>query len=43
MEVAGGVGGDDGSACALVVVFVDDIVAFDVLGFSVTGIPHIFD
>jgi hypothetical protein len=47
MEVVGGVGGDDvddGGASPPVVIFVpDDVVAFDVLGFIVTGIPHIFD
>jgi hypothetical protein len=47
MEVGGGGGGgdvDDGGASPPVVIFVpDDVVAFDVLGFSVTGIPHIFD
>ena len=49
MEVAGGGGGggdvvvDDGGVSPPVVIFVPDDVAFDVLGFIVTGIPHIFD
>ena len=48
MEVVGGGGGDvvvdDGGVSPPVVIFVpDDVVAFDVLGFIVTGIPHIFD
>jgi hypothetical protein len=52
MEVVGGDGGgrgrggdvDDGGASPPVVIFVpDDVVAFDVRGFIVTGIPHIFD
>jgi hypothetical protein len=45
MEVAGGGGGEGDTSCALVVVSAaaDDDVAFDVGGFSVTGIPHILD
>jgi hypothetical protein len=46
MEVVGGGGGDvdDGGASPPVVIFVpDDVVAFDVRGFIVTGIPQIFD
>ncbi len=46
MEVAGGGGGGEGdTSCALVVVAAAaaDDVAFDVGGFSVTGIPHILD
>ena len=35
---------DDGGASPPVVIFCpDDVVAFDVRGFIVTGIPHIFD
>jgi hypothetical protein len=41
IEVAGG--GDEG-VCASVVIFAaDDVVVFDGCGFTVTGIPHIFD
>jgi hypothetical protein len=45
MEVVGGDGGDvdDGGASPPVVIFVPDDVAFDVRGFIVTEIPHIFD
>ena len=47
MEVVGGGGDvdvDDGGASPPVVIFCpDDVVAFDVRGFIVTGIPHIFD
>jgi hypothetical protein len=46
IEVAGGDGGDvdDGGASPPVVIFVpDDVLAFVVRGFIVTGIPHIFD
>jgi hypothetical protein len=45
-EVAAGGGGDKGdTSCAFVVVFTaaEDDVAFDVCGFTVTGIPHILD
>ena len=44
MEVVGGGDVDDGGASPPVVIFVpDNVVAFDVRGFIVTGIPHIFD
>jgi hypothetical protein len=45
MEVAAGGGGEGDTSCAFVVVFTaaEDDVAFDVCGFTVTGIPHILD
>src|ERR671939_57691 len=47
IEVAGGGDGDvddDSGVSPPVGIFVpDDVVAFDVRGFIVTGIPHIFD